>query len=443
SLLFFIGILSAAFNVIGLFIFVLFLENLLTVNPFYFGFTHIVTGFLANLSVFLIVACLRSVFTLFSRNRLLRKLAGTIQPVLLMGFVSVLVWFQYIYPQMAELRAGGSSFMLWFPSMWFNGLYETMLGAGGELVTRQFYMALAALLLPLTIYLAGFPITFKRFITQTNSVRKKVTFAKLRGFYRKILHAVFLRNPLQRGVFYFMLHTLKRSRKHKLQMAIYMALPVSYILTQLVYRYMSEGVVCFNKQDGFLVSVSLIFYFFLAVAIWMTVRHPADIKANWIFKLTESADKHHYLSGLQKALIFFLGGPAVLVLFIFYSLCWGVLPALYHSLYSLVIFIMLLELFFMNHNKIPLAAVCDPGKPNIKRNWPLYIAGFLQYIVTFSFLGEVMLAEPSNYIPFFISIFSLIGALILRRRRNYKEIGYRFIYDEDEPEEVMLSLNLG
>jgi hypothetical protein len=60
SLLIFVGLLSIAFNIFSLFIFTFYLAPFAKVNLFYFGFSHLITSFLANLFVFLVAACLQS-----------------------------------------------------------------------------------------------------------------------------------------------------------------------------------------------------------------------------------------------------------------------------------------------------------------------------------------------------------------------------------------------
>jgi hypothetical protein len=96
---------------------------------------------------------------------------------------------------------------------------------------------------------------------------------------------------------------------------------------------------------------------------------------------------------------------------------------------------------FHRYKKIPFAGTHDPGKPNIKLYWPLYAAGFLECFVTFSSFGLMLMREPRCYILFFAMALGLKALLVFRRYKKYKDEDFRFIYEE-EPEEVMLSLNI-
>jgi len=174
----------------------------------------------------------------------------------------------------------------------------------------------------------------------------------------------------------------------------------------------------------------------------MIVRHPIMLRANWLFQLTEIKEKKHYMKGLKKAVLFLLGIPLFIGLFIFYFYCWGFRLAFFHSLYSAAIFLFLVELFFNTYKKIPFAGEFEPGKPNLKVYWPLILGGFLEWLVLFSNIGLILLNWPKYYILFFLVIFALHWGFVFRRYREYKNEDFGFIY-ETEPQELMLSLNLG
>lgn len=444
SLLIFVGLLSIAFNIFSLFIFTFYLAPLTKVNLFYFGFSHLLTNFLANLFVFLVAACIQSIFTILLKNRLLRKLSNLIQAVLLVGFISIIVWLPQINSFLPTAKEKLSSFFYYFPPVWFTGLYEKMTGSSDVVFIPHVLIAVTAIIITTALYLVSFPISFKRFLSScSESGRKKsVLIQGLIGFARRSFDSVFLRHPIQRGMFYFVCQALKRSRKHQLQLVTYMALPTAYIIADLVYFHTRSGWSYFRVPNFFLVGASLIFYFFLAAGLRMIVRHPIVLGANWIFQLTEIKEKKHYIKGLKKAVLFLLGLPLFIVLFIFYLYCWGFRLAFFHSVYSAAIFLFLVEVFFNTFKKIPFAGEFEPGRPNIKVYWPLILGGFLEWYVLFSNIGLILLNWPKYYILFFVVIFVLHWGFVFRRYREYKNEDFGFIY-ETEPQELMLSLNLG
>jgi hypothetical protein len=319
-----------------------------------------------------------------------------------------------------------------------------MTGSSDVVFIPHILIATTAIIITSGLYLVSFPISFKRFLSSgSESGRKKSVLVQgLIGLARRSFDSIFLRHPVQRGMFYFVCQALKRSRKHQLQMVIYMALPGAYIIADLVYFHSRSGWSYFRVPNFFLVGASLIFYFFLAAGLRMIVRHPIMLSANWIFQLTEIKEKKHYMKGLKKAMLFLLGFPLFIGLFIFYLYCWGFRLAFFHSIYSAAVFLLLVEMFFNTYKKIPFAGEFEPGKPNIKVYWPLILGGFLEWYVLLSNIGLILLNRPNYYILFFLVIFALHWGFVFRRYREYKNEDFGFIYEE-EPQELMLSLNLG
>jgi hypothetical protein len=442
--LIFVGLLSIAFNIFSLFIFTFYLAPFAKVNLFYFGFSHLITGFLANLFVFLVAACLQSIFTILFKNRLLGKLSNIIQAVLLVGFISIIVWLPQINSFLPTAKEKLSSFFYFFPPLWFTGIYEKMTGSGDVVFIPHVLIAVTAMIITTALYLVSFPISFKRFLSSGSDPgrKKNLLVQRMIGLAGRSFDSIFLRHPVQRGMFYFVCHALKRSRKHQLQLVTYMALPTAYIMADLVYFHTRSGWAYFKAPNFFLVGASLIFYFFLAAGLRMIVRHPIMLRANWLFQLTEIKEKKHYMKGLKKAVLFLLGLPLFIGLFIFYLYCWGFRLAFFHSLYSAAIFLLLFEMFFNTYKKIPFAGEFEPGKPNLKVYWPLILGGFLEWLVLFSNIGLILLNWPKYYILFFLVIFALHWGFVFRRYREYKNEDFGFIY-ETEPQELMLSLNLG
>jgi hypothetical protein len=441
SLLVIVGLISFAFNVLSVFVFTFYLSEHIHVNIFYFAFTHVFITFLANLFVFMAVACLQGIFSLLFKNKWFQRISNALQVIFLFGFISLLFYLPRISEYLPVAKENTSSFIYFFPPLWFTGLYEKMTGSSDMVFTTHVYIIALALILSTGLYLLGFPITFKRFFNACTTGEKGEHPGKLQYTVKRWFNSIFLRHPTQRGIFYFMLHTLKRSRFHRLHLVMYMSLPTAYILVHVVYHYSGKGGAYFQTPNMFLVGISLITYFFLAFGLRMIIRHPINLEANWLFQLTETEEKKHYIRGMKKALYFFGGVPGFVLLFIFYFYCWGYPLAVYHSLYSLGIFLLFVEVIFHRYKKIPFAGTHDPGKPNIKLYWPLYAAGFLEGFVTFSILGLTLMREPRYYILFFAAVLGLKMLLVFRRYEKYKDEEFRFIYEE-EPEEVMMTLNL-
>ena len=138
-------------------------------------------------------------------------------------------------------------------------------------------------------------------------------FVRLKKFFLNLFNLVFLRNHIQRAVFYFFGKTLVRSMLHKIRVVSYMATSVAVILIILVSG--SSSIQELSDVNKTLLSIPLVLSFFLLIGIRAIVNIPAASEANWVFKLTEGKDKKNYFSGLKKGIFFFMLLPLFVLLF--------------------------------------------------------------------------------------------------------------------------------
>jgi hypothetical protein len=443
SLLAFVGIISLAFHFFPIFIFTFFLGEMYNVNPFYhtsifqFSAVHLFSSFMANLFIFLLVALIQGILMLLLDSKRFKKVSMVIQPLLIMGFVSILIWFPQFVSTIERLKEKYASFIYYFPPMWFVGFYEQMIGNYGIMFKKLFYIAPIAVTVLVDIYILSIPLCFKRFSRPSSAGKIKGNFSALLGSLRKSFENRFLENPIQRAIFYFSLSTLNRSRKHKLQLAIYIALPLTFILTELIILFSRNGWKYFDTFHPFMIAVPLLLYIFIIVGFRAVVLHPITEEANWVFRITEQKNPTHCMMGLKK--VFFLIGilPVFILVFLFYLYCWGLVPAFFHSFFSAATAWLFLEIFFINYEKMPFVSGYVPGKANIKYFWALYLVGFAAYTWAFSVLGLFLMKNPLFYIIYYILVADVL--FLIRRYQVRRNQTFSFVFDED-PEPAMLSL---
>jgi hypothetical protein len=432
-----------SFHFFPTFIFTFFLGEMFNVNPFYhasifhFGAVHLVSSFMANLFIFLLVAIIQGILMLLLDNKGFKKVSMVIQPLLLMGFISIFVWFPQMVTVIEKLKEQYASSIYYFPPMWFVGFYESMIGNYDIVFKKLFYIAPIAVTILADLYLLCIPLCFKRFSRRSFAGKVKSRFPAIRSAIRKSLETRFLDNPIQKAIFYFSLSTLNRSRKHKLQMAIYIALPLTVIITEAIVLLFRNGWKFFNTFHPFLIAFPLLLYIFIIIGFRVVILHPVTVEANWIFRITEKKNPRHFMIAIKKVFLVVGIFPVLVLLFIFYLYCWGFVYSILHSIFCTATAWLFLEIFFINYEKIPFVSTYVPGKANIKYFWAIYLAGLAFYIWAFTALGLFLIKSPIFYIIYYIL---LVDALYLihryHARRNHT---FCFVFDED-PEPVMMSL---
>lgn len=442
SVLVVVGIFSLAFSLIAGLMYTYLEAQARGIFFIYYWLSLLLTNFLANLSVFLLVAAVQGLLMFIFSGKILVKISLFVQVILLLGLASVFVWFPKMNDAIPGLSSTFSPAHYYFPPLWFNGLHEKILGGSAGIYSLHFYLAMAALIVPMVIYGLSLPLSSRSFRRPGSGKKnlRRLIYKPLAPLRRRF-NALFLSNSLQRAVFYFFIKTLKRSRKQKLYLALIMALPVGFVLTYMVILYNRIGESNFKRLDLDMIAFPFILYFFLIFALRTLVERPVCLDSNWIFKITCRPDISHYLKGVKKAIFFYSILPLSLFLFTFYFYFWEFKPAFSHFVYSLTTALLLMEVFFIDYRRIPFATRYNPGSVNFKLVWPLYVILFLVYYFIFIRLGLLLLMKPRTNLTFYI-IMAIIFPWFRRHRNTNKDMGLIFDEAEEELNPVMLSLNL-
>lgn len=433
-----ISFVSLVFTLFAIPVFSIYVSDPLGINLFFLGFSFLVSTFLANLFVFFFVSAVQGMLLVLFRNNGLKKISILIQGFLAMAFISVIFWFPGLYHSMPELKEKASAFVYLFPPLWFTGLNEKILASKDTVFTSHFYIAIFALALPLVVYLLTLPLSIKLYMMRNVHSQKLPGWIRPLVFLKNLFNRVFLRNPMQRGIFYFFIKTLKRSKKHKLHLTFVMALPIGYVLTQLVYFVLKSGGLHFYNINPSLISFPFILFFSLIAGLRTVVEIPVLPEANWVFKLSQKEDLKHYRIGLKKAIFFSSILPMFGLLTVFYFYFWEFQPAFIHSIFSFFMMLLLLEVFFLSYRKIPFACLYNPQTSNPKATWPLFFFIFIVYAYAFTTLDLLLILKPGSNFYFYIFLFLIFLGL---RLQNHKKRDSELIFIE-YPTPVFQSLNI-
>ena len=439
SLLIFIVIISTILNIFSTLIFAFYPGNLHNFNVFGGALAHYLSNLLGSLFVFFAVAFIQSLLMILFKRKIFKKVSAFFQFTLLLGFLSVFVWFPMIYNSLPSLKDKTSHFMDYYPPLWFTGIYNHMIGSIDPILERNCVSAIIAVFLSVVLYLLAVPVSLRQYLKNSAVNRKRIKHIPLLKYLRHIFQKLFLKHPVQHAIFIFYIKTLKRSKEHKLKLLLYLAFPISFFISRFIHIYIEEGKSFFWSINFYFVSIPIGLYFFLIVGLRLIVVHPLMLEANWIFKITELIQIKNYIKGFKKSIIFSSILPIAIITYPFYHYFWGMKLAIYHTLYCLFIALLLLEVCFINFRKLPFASEYVPGKLRLKYFWPYLVLGFLGYFFLLSKLGLYLLSNPYYYL-FFFSI-AFIIYLGLRFYENHKIKELHLIYEE-EPESVMLTLGL-
>ena len=409
-----------------------------------FVLTHIVTVLAACLSISFIFALIIGVLLTVLGRRIFDLVSVYIRSLMMIAIVFLISFFLFelidvsqIFPSLIEFKESNSSFLYLFPPMWFVGLYETLLGNTDPLFRTLAKGAVPALILPLLGFFLISAVSYRKYLGKMREIkRQKKHLYKMQERLKSSFNTLFLKNPIQRAVFYFFGNTLKKSNFHRMRLASYMVVAMGIVLILLAAKATTLGNI--DSFDKTILSIPFILSFFLVLGMRAASQIPVAVDANWIFRLGETDDTKHYLIGFKKGILFLILVPLFVVLFVFYTILWGWPFALFFCLFAFAVSILLVEIVFINHRKIPFTCTYLPGKGKIQIFWIVYLVSFITYVSIMSSLAYKLLLNPSRFISFFAIAFLLF--VLVRFIQNRVFLQDAEITYEEEPEPVLLTL---
>lgn len=223
---------------------------------------------------------------------------------------------------------------------------------------------------------------------------------------------------------------------HKLRLAAFVSVGLAFGLILLVVNSGQNGF--FAEPNRTMLSIPLILTFFLVIGVRSVVNIPTRLEANWIFRITENKNLRHYRAGLRKGIVLFLLIPPAVLVSAFSCLLWGWSTGLLHGIFGLVLSVLLMEILFLKHNKIPFACACLPGQAKVHLLWPAYVLSFLVYVGFSATAERFLLKKPLIFAVFFLGVFALLmaGRIFQNRFLNSR---LSLVYGE-EPEPALVTL---
>jgi hypothetical protein len=443
ALLAFLAIFSLAINAFSPVMFpavVLQKGSVLNVIPF--ARCHIVAILAANTFVFFFCVAVQGILMNVLGYRLFRRVSPYVQ----FGLVALLLLMFLLSARIvSELQPGAAmnpAAVYAFPPLWFLGLYQTQLGWTNP-VFREL-AASARMAAGWTTFgaLATYVLSYKRHVTRSleSADEYSTVPSAMEKFVSRVLDRFVVRDGLQQAAFYFIWKTLTRSRRHKLLFAAYVAVGCAVIFEGLAVLVARGGNSWMYHPVPELLPAPLILAFFILCGMRHVFAVPAELRANWIFQVSDRGEAKRCLAGVKKAMLVLGVAPLFALLLPLHVLFWGWRTALLHMLFGTVISWLLVEVLLVSFEKFPFTCSYLPGKANLKVSWPLYLFGFTTYVSAVLTLEYWMLQRPVRFV-WLAAVVVLVQAALFIYRWRVVGRDVALVFDE-QPEPLVRTLNL-
>lgn len=423
ALALYVGLVAASMNILSSLSF----GTLLSANrPMTFMvrgvLAHFIASFGAGACVFLAVAGVQGILLAALGPRRFARVSPILQLALVAAIVVGFLTLPVINVSVVDtLKGDGSEFRPWVlstPPLWFLGVYEWALGTTDPVLLRLARTATVAVAAGAIATVVSYPLAYRRVmiavIEDAGSAGRDRPLRRL----GRLLTIVTGRAPTLRAVSQFFLSTLGRSERHRFVCAAAIGTAVAWGLPTFVSAVSLRPAA--PRVD--LLSLSLSSILFLVVGLRIASALPADNRAAWLFDVSPPP-RRHARAVMERTMLALGVAPVVLACAPLYWMLWGPDVAWTHSIVSLAMGVLLVELALLRSTGTPCAHPWNPDSVNLGRWWVAYVIGFLL------FTGGVATAELSLFgRPTAAAVFVgevLAAAAVLRtiavRRRHRTE----------------------
>jgi hypothetical protein len=415
-------------------------EPLLNLIPF--ARCHIVSILAANTFVFFFCVAVQGILMNVLGYRVFRRVSPYVQFALVALLILMFLLSGRIVSELQPGAAINPAAVYAFPPLWFLGLYQTQLGWTNPVFRDLAASARMAAGFATAGALATYLLSYKRHVTRSLESADEFSTvpSAMERFVARLLDRFVVRDSLEQAAFYFIWKTLTRSRRHKLLLAAYGAVGCALIFEGLAVLVARGGNSWMYRPIPELLPAPLILAFFILCGMRHVFAVPAELRANWVFQISDRGQARRCLAGVKKAMIVLGIVPLFALLLPLHVLFWGWRTALLHILFGVVVSWLLVEVLLVGFEKFPFTCSYLPGKANLKVSWPLYLFGFTTYVSAFLTLEYWMLRRPLRF-AWLAAVVILVHVALTIYRWRVVGRDVALVFDE-QPEPLVRTLNL-
>jgi hypothetical protein len=365
---------------------------------------HIASSALGCLFVFFGIVALQGVLLNLLPARRFARVSTWAQALLIAVFFFGGLFSWAIVNWRQDMIARLPDFATFAPPIWFAGLHEWILGHHDPFYAAMTERALAASAGAILLAVITYVLAYSRY--QKLLLEAPGIVAARRASAWRWLRLLAGGEARREAILEFLAQTLSRSRLHRLVLLAYIGAALGIMLNSALIAGVATRWA--GGFPGLLRFICLYWPLGFSFIVLAGFRHafllPADLPANWLFRLTESHGRREWMSALERFMIGCVIVPIhALTLPIAASvLTWSVATRM--TTLELLVSLTAFELLFYSWQQLPFTCSYAPGKRT-----PVEVLGI--WLVVLGALVPVLARIIATMSQFTVSF--LILALIL------------------------------
>ena len=395
-----------------------------------------ITVFAAAGFVFSCILLTHGVTSLLLPRQIFLRVSGALQTA---GFILVIAIY-LLEPSLESVRAltapENQRLLHLLPSYWFLALYQQLNGsmhvAFKPLVPIAGAASSAAAAGALVAVITGYIRVLPKIVEEPD-IKPTATRWNWQLFDK--------RYPLRAAVFAFSWRTLLRSRQHRMIFGFLQGVGLSLMLINLHAPTPTQAgnPRLGNVTAAYLIG-TLIMMCMSVLAARIVIAIPIELKANWIFRVTQTGPPREYCTAAQSALFSIAVAPALIVAVATSFWIRGGRPAAVHLIALGLLGAILVQAALFRLRKLPFTCSWMPGKVNVLVIFfgALFVGTPLAAAAGYQ---ELHLLESRAGCAFLLGGLAIIAAALRWSTQPHAKPGDQLNFDEPE-EPQLLNLNL-
>jgi hypothetical protein len=306
-----------------------------------------------------------------------------------------------------------------FPPAWFSGLYELLLGGHNHLLISLGLLAAKMTAIATAVILGTWGLGFRRHFRRTLESEDALHRPRVWS-----APAWLAKTPEEYALFGFIGRTLARSPKHQFFLATYLSAGLA--IAAFFGIAINDGKIALSAGGGR--AIPFVIGFFFISAFRGVFQFPAELSANWLFRITESRWTEVSRRATRKVVLAAGVVPSLLLALPVELTAWNWPVVLEHVAVEFLAAALLVEAMFWNFDKVPFTCSYFAGRTSLALLVVLYIYGVTGYSFN---MADVESAMERRW-GVAVLVFALgITALVKSWRRDVAAEAVRF--DGSEP----------
>jgi len=302
---------------------------------------------------------------------------GTLLTILVCGLP-----FVFSVPSLQQWMGLRPAWVACAPPLWFLGLDQVMVGHREALAMRLAGIALVSVCVSGGAAVATYLWSYRRHrvrLLESPGVENAAP-----GLWPAAAADRIVPDPRELAVFAFVGKILGRSRQHRLVLTAFAALALAVIFESFVSLALSggfRGIAAHSpavRQTA--ISAPLALSLFVLAGFRYLFRLPVELRANWIFRMSEPGNRLAMLAGVERFLLYFAIIPCALLTLPIELRLLGASSGLTAAVLCALPSLILAEMTMMESEKIPFTSSYLPGRRPLVETVVRYVIAAILYV---------------------------------------------------------------